>query len=82
MVSKKKMSGQKTLTKRRRVTVNFEAPHAESVLLMGDFNQWNEKKHPMKQGENGMWEKVIVVQPTDSAAAAAYTLIQELSGQR
>ncbi|MCG6881494.1 MAG: isoamylase early set domain-containing protein [Deltaproteobacteria bacterium] len=63
MVSKKKMSGQKTPAKRRRVTVNFEAPDAESVLLMGDFNQWNEKKHPMKKGANGIWEKIIVVQP-------------------
>lgn len=63
MVTRKKMSGQKSSMKRRRVTVKFEAPDAENVLLLGDFNQWNEKKHPMKKGEDGIWEKIIVVQP-------------------
>ncbi len=62
MTSKKKVSGKKSPAK-RRVTLSVEAPQAETVLLMGDFNQWNEKKHPMKKGKSGVWEKIIVVQP-------------------
>ena len=61
MAIKKEPKGSKTPIKRKRVTVTFEAPHAEGVSLLGDFNQWNEKKHPMKKGQQGMWEKIIVV---------------------
>jgi len=63
MASKKKTTGAKTPIRRRRVTLSVEALHAETVSLMGDFNQWNEKKHPMKKGKHGRWEKIIVVQP-------------------
>ena len=47
--------------KRRRVTLFLEAPEAEVVSLMGDFNQWNEKTHPMKKGADGVWKKIIMV---------------------
>ena len=63
MVLRKKKPGVKTPVKRKRAILRVEAPHAETVLLMGDFNQWNEKKHPMKKGKNGMWEKIIMVPP-------------------
>ena len=63
MESKKKVKAAKTPIKRRRVTMTYEAPYAESVSLMGDFNQWNEKKHPMKERNHGMWEKIIMVPP-------------------
>lgn len=46
---------------RRKITFSLEAPEAEAVSLMGDFNQWNEKKHPMKKSGNGLWEKIIMV---------------------
>lgn len=46
---------------RRRVTFFLEAPEAEIVSLMGDFNQWNEKRHPMKKGTDGVWKKIIMV---------------------
>ncbi|MCD6294915.1 MAG: glycogen-binding domain-containing protein [Deltaproteobacteria bacterium] len=63
MDSKKKATTAKTQIKRKRVTMTFEAPDAETVSLMGDFNQWNAKKHPMKQVEHGVWRKIIVVPP-------------------
>jgi 1,4-alpha-glucan branching enzyme len=63
MASKKKITGVKPPIKRKRVILNFKAPNAKTVLLMGDFNQWNEKKHPMKKGPDGIWEKIIVLQP-------------------
>jgi len=48
----KKKSEQKT--KRRRVTFSLEAPDARQVNLMGDFNRWHAKVHPMKRDENGL----------------------------
>ena len=46
---------------RQRITFFLEAPEADAVFLMGDFNQWNEKKHPMKKNADGVWEKIIMV---------------------
>jgi len=50
-------------TKRRRVTLTLEAPNAEAVFLMGDFNQWNKKVHPMKKEGDGSWKKIIMILP-------------------
>ncbi len=61
MAAKKEAKGSKNQIKRKRVTMTFEAPNAETVSLMGDFNAWNEKKHPMKKGKQGTWEKIIMV---------------------
>ena len=35
--------------KRRKITFSFESSDAKKVILMGDFNNWNPKKHPMKK---------------------------------
>lgn len=37
--------------------VNFfcTAPQAQSVFLVGDFNQWNPKAAPMKRQPDGNW---------------------------
>ncbi len=32
------------------------APGADSVHLIGDFNDWNRKSHPLKKLEDGTWE--------------------------
>lgn len=49
--------------KRRKVTFSLEAAGAEEVVLMGDFNQWNPKKHPMKKVGNGRWTKAVIIPP-------------------
>lgn len=49
--------------KRRRVTFTLDAPRAEEVFLVGDFNGWDEKKHPMKQGAGDGWKKIVYVTP-------------------
>jgi 1,4-alpha-glucan branching enzyme len=49
--------------KRRRVTFSLASPDANEVILMGDFNQWNPKIHPMKKNKNGVWEKVTFLFP-------------------
>jgi len=32
------------------------APHAEVVSLTGEFNGWDDRTHPMRRREGGMWE--------------------------
>ena len=49
--------------KRSRVTFRLEAPDVNEVILMGDFNGWNPKKHPMKHKNDGIWEKTTVLPP-------------------
>jgi len=38
-------------------SVNFvcDAPQAQSVTLVGDFNNWNPYSHPLKQQPDGAW---------------------------
>ena len=35
------------------------APHAQSISIIGDFNQWEKGQHPMQKGESGIWELFI-----------------------
>ena len=49
--------------KRRKVTFSLDLSGAKEVVLMGDFNNWNPKKHPMKTDENGLWNKSVVIPP-------------------
>jgi hypothetical protein len=41
----------------------LEMPKAQKVILMGDFNQWNPKKHLMRKDENGVWRTTVRVYP-------------------
>ena len=43
--------------KRMTKPINFhcEAPSAQSVYLVGDFNRWNPNSHPMRRREEGWW---------------------------
>lgn len=43
------------------MTFSLEAADAEEVLLMGDFNNWSPKKHPMQKDENGIWNKAVML---------------------
>jgi 1,4-alpha-glucan branching enzyme len=49
--------------KRRRVNFSLEAADAKEVILMGDFNNWNPKRHPMQSDENGMWNQSVLIPP-------------------
>jgi 1,4-alpha-glucan branching enzyme len=62
MAKKISVKPKKSTQHRKRVTLALKAPDAENVYLMGDFNQWNEKAHPMKLGADGLWEKTIMIQ--------------------
>jgi len=49
--------------KRLKVAFSLSSPDAKEVILMGDFNQWNPKVHPMKKNKTGVWEKVTLLFP-------------------
>ena len=53
----------KPKNKRRKITFLLEAANAGEVILMGNFNSWNPKKHPMKRDENGVWAKAAIIPP-------------------
>ncbi|MDS4019180.1 MAG: 1,4-alpha-glucan branching enzyme, partial [Candidatus Competibacter sp.] len=41
--------------------VNFMlwAPHASRVSVVGTFNQWDGRRHPMERHESGVWELFV-----------------------
>jgi 1,4-alpha-glucan branching enzyme len=52
-----------TKTGRRRIEFQYEDSKAKQVFLVGDFNQWNQKSHPMKKSEDGMWKRSMIIPP-------------------
>ena len=44
---------------KQKVTFTFTAPHAQSVLLAGDFTGWQEAPLPLKKSTAGVWKKTI-----------------------
>jgi 1,4-alpha-glucan branching enzyme len=63
MAKKSMVKPAKSRIQRKRVILTLEAPNAEAVFLMGDFNQWDQKIHPMKKEGDGIWKKIIMVPP-------------------
>ena len=53
----------KAKPKRSRVIFRLDAPNANQVVLMGDFNGWNPKKHAMIKNNDGIWEKTTMLLP-------------------
>jgi len=49
--------------KRRRIIFSFNAPEAREVSLVGEFNNWDPGKHPMKSDGNGLWTKTVMLEP-------------------
>ena len=35
------------------------APNAQQVTVLGEFNQWNRRSHPMQRRDGGVWELFI-----------------------
>jgi 1,4-alpha-glucan branching enzyme len=61
----KKKSGKKISKKplKQWVELSFYAPEAKGVYLVGEFNDWNRKSHPMKKNKEGIWKKRIKLFP-------------------
>jgi 1,4-alpha-glucan branching enzyme len=63
------------------VGVNFAvwAPNAEGVSLVGDFNGWNQKAHPMrKRVPSGVWELFVPGMPVGTLYKFA---VKQLGGR-
>ena len=43
--------------------MTLKAQGVSEVFLMGDFNNWNTKIHPMKRNEKGVWTKAVMLPP-------------------
>jgi 1,4-alpha-glucan branching enzyme len=56
-------STKKKAPKRRRIEFFLSMPEAQQVILLGDFNQWNPKTHPMRRDGKGTWRKIIMIFP-------------------
>ncbi len=41
----------------------FVEPDADTVAVVGDFNQWDQMRHGLKRTANGTWEKIIFLSP-------------------
>ena len=49
--------------KKRKAEFSIYSADAKEVYLMGSFNNWNPRKHPMHQNHMGMWEKTVIIPP-------------------
>ncbi len=49
--------------KRKKIKFSLQAPQANEVVLLGDFNQWDKKKYKMKKAGQGTWEKTLMLTP-------------------
>lgn len=41
----------------------FYRPHARSVYLVGDFNEWHQQELPMKPSDDGHWQATLRLEP-------------------
>jgi 1,4-alpha-glucan branching enzyme len=46
-----------------RVLFRFSRPAEGPVFLVGDFNNWNERSHPMRRGRDGSWSLALTLGP-------------------
>jgi 1,4-alpha-glucan branching enzyme len=53
----------KSAPKRRRIEFSLDMPDAQQVILMGDFNRWDHKTHPMRRDVDGVWRKIVMIFP-------------------
>ena len=48
-------------SKRKKVMFSIEVNGAKEVALLGDFNNWSPKTHPLKNDANGLWKKTLMI---------------------
>ncbi|MBZ5590980.1 MAG: 1,4-alpha-glucan branching protein GlgB [Acidobacteriia bacterium] len=56
------------------------APNAETVTLVGDFNDWDTRRHPMRLRDGGVWE--IFLPGACEGCAYKYNVRSRLRGYR
>ncbi len=56
------------------------APNAERVSVIGDFNQWDGRSHPMRaRGSSGVWE--LFIPGIDSGSLYKYEILNRHTGE-
>ena len=58
-----KRTNSKNISGDRRQTFAFTAPDALSVLLAGDFTQWQAQAIPMTKDTEGVWKTTVALPP-------------------
>ncbi len=58
----KKEKAVKTASK-QSVVFSFDAHDARAVLILGDFNGWDQKRGAMKKNQKGLWYKTLLIAP-------------------
>ncbi len=53
----------KVSPKTPKTTFKIKVPDAQSVFLVGDFNNWDTHSNPMKKGGDGFWKTEFKLQP-------------------
>ena len=47
----------------KKQTFRFTAPHAHSVLLVGDFTKWQRRAIPLQRQSDGVWVTNVALEP-------------------
>jgi 1,4-alpha-glucan branching enzyme len=47
----------------RKTKFSLSAPEAQSVSIVGDFNQWNISSHFLKHDRKGIWSISLSLNP-------------------
>jgi 1,4-alpha-glucan branching enzyme len=53
----------KPTSTKRKVTFSFDAPEAQTVLLAGDFTDWEKGAVSLKKDKTGAWKKIVSLAP-------------------
>jgi 1,4-alpha-glucan branching enzyme len=48
---------------KKRIVFTYDDADAEEVVLAGDFNAWDRKKHRMVKTPSGLWERTVMLVP-------------------
>lgn len=46
-----------------RIEFRLEGLSAGDVSIVGDFNKWEPKAHPMRKDESGVWTQTVTLSP-------------------
>ncbi|PWU11197.1 MAG: hypothetical protein C5B50_23790 [Verrucomicrobia bacterium] len=57
------MKTAKEKTAKQKVTFSYTAPEAKSVLLAGDFTDWDKAPIVLKKEKSGVWTKSVSLPP-------------------
>ncbi len=65
MAEKRSVRTAKAKTKilTQKFPFEFQAPEAQEVFLVGEFNNWDTSANPMKKDKKGLWKATVSLKP-------------------